>query len=260
MARAWGLCRVALLWDHCPERCRRSPEAVARIAFVCAMPMELRPLAKLLALRKEGAEGETFHTGTLGTHSVFAKVTGMGPKLAGQNALSLIEATTPDHLVVFGIAGALDEETRIGHVVQPELVVDASTGAERRPMHLGDRPPAGKMWTTDEVITDLEVLHELRRRQVVALEMETAAIAEICDKREIPWSVFRAISDHATSAMLDSAVFSLLNADGTTNWPSVARFAVRHPRRIPRVTRFAVDANLAARKAAEAAVAACEKL
>ena len=51
------------------------------------------------------------------------------------------------------------------------------------------------MWTNDELITELEELATLHERGVVALDMETAAIAHACEQRGVPWSVFRAISD-----------------------------------------------------------------
>ncbi len=55
------------------------------------------------------------------------------------------------------------------------------------------------MWTNDELITDLDELAALHaERGVVALDMETAAIAHACEQRGVPWSVFRAISDRSS--------------------------------------------------------------
>lgn len=49
------------------------------IAFVCAMPIELRPLRRRLGLRSDGPLG---YTGPIGEHEVAAVVTGMGTALA----------------------------------------------------------------------------------------------------------------------------------------------------------------------------------
>ena len=38
---------------------------------------------------------------------------------------------------------------------------------------------------------------------VVSLDMETAAIGECCEKRNVPWSVFRTISDRASDGSVD---------------------------------------------------------
>jgi nucleoside phosphorylase len=113
------------------------------------------------------------------------------------------------------------------------------------------------MWTTDELITDADLIAGLRARGVVSLDMETAAIAEECEGRGIPWSVFRVISDRATDGSIDEEVFHLSNQDGTPNGQAVARYFVRHPGRIPRMVRLARGAKLATHAAAEAALRAC---
>ena len=76
--------------------------------------------------------------------------------------------------------------------------------------------------------------------------METAAIAEICQRRDIPWSVFRAISDRATDVSLDDEVLRLINRDGTFNFKMIGAFFVKHPSRLPALVRLAMDAKRAA--------------
>jgi hypothetical protein len=51
-------------------------------------------------------------------------------------------------------------------------------------------------------------------------------------------------------------VFHLSHEDGTPNPRAVARYFVRHPGRIPGLMRMGRDAAIAARRAADAAVAA----
>src|SRR5438477_375520 len=120
----------------------------------------------------------------------------------------------------------------VGTLVLPEVVVDSATGSEHRPAPLGEGTPHGKMWTTDELNTDLDVIAGLRADGVVSLDMETAAIAESCEKRSIPWSVFRVISDRATDGSVDEEVFHLSNQDGTPNPRAIARYFLLHPQRI----------------------------
>ena len=48
------------------------------LAFVCAMPMEMRPLAKRLGLTKGEIGGVELRTGTLDGQPVVGFVTGMG--------------------------------------------------------------------------------------------------------------------------------------------------------------------------------------
>jgi adenosylhomocysteine nucleosidase len=231
--------------------------AVSTIAFVCAMPMEVKPLVRRLALRRRATSGPPSYDGTLRSHRVVAVVTGMGTRLAAAGLERLLAETAVDRVVVVGITGALENETPIGALVLPEVVVDAASGVEHRPAALGAGRPAGAMWTSDTLTTDPAVLNELRARGVVALDMETAAIAAVCEDRGVPWSVFRAISDRASDGSVDEEVFRLSNQDGTPNPVAVLRYFLRHPARIPAMARMARGARRATETAADAAIAAC---
>ena len=230
------------------------------IAFICAMPMELKPVVRKLGLRKETVGGVDLHSGSLNGRAVVAIVTGMGTKLATAATERLLEAVGVDRVVVVGITGAVENETAIGTLILPEVVVDSATGSEHRPAPLGDGTPHGKMWTTDVLNTDLAVVAGLRERGVVSLDMETAAIAQSCERRGIPWSVFRVISDRATDGSVDEEVFHLSNQDGTPNPPAILRYFLLHPQRIPRMAKLAKGARLATETAADAAIRACSAL
>ena len=231
-----------------------------RIAFVFAMPMEAQPLVKRLSLRKETIGGVEVRAGTLGDHDVVAIVTGMGTKLAGQAASRLLDAVPVDRVVVVGITGAISDDTPIGTLIVPEVVANAATGAEFRPDPILDAAPKGTMWTTDELLTSPDVLAGLRERGVISLDMETAAVAEVCERRGIPWSVVRVISDKAHDGSVDTEVFKLSNQDGSPNPKAVAKYLVRHPQRIPALARLGKQANLARTKAVDVAVDAVTRL
>lgn len=225
------------------------------VAFVFAMPMEITPLTKKLGLRKDTIGGVDVQTGTLGERQVVAIVTGMGTDLATRGTERLLGAVTPDRVVVVGITGAVDADTPIGHLINPERVVHSETGAEHKPTFLTDETPSGTLWTTNRM-TPPEELPDLRAKGVVALDMETAAIADLCEQRGIPWSVFRAVSDRATDASLDDEVFKMSNQDGTPNPRAIARYLLKHPFAIPGLARLAKGANLARNRAVDAAIAA----
>jgi nucleoside phosphorylase len=236
-----------------------TPQSSASVAFICAMPMELSPLVKKLSLHKTEIGGVAVRSGTLGDQRVVAIVTGMGTKLAREATERMLDAISVDRVVVVGITGAVENETPIGTLILPEVVVNSATGNEYRPAPMGGGTPSGKMWTGDALLVDPDVLAGLRAQGVVSLDMETAAIAESCEKRGIPWSVFRVISDRATDGSIDEEVFRLSNQDGTPNGRAVARYFLKHPGRIPRMARLAKGANLATKTAADAAIRACMK-
>jgi adenosylhomocysteine nucleosidase len=230
-----------------------------RIAFVCAMPMEVTPLIKKLSLDKASVGSFDAHTGSLAGRPVVAIVTGMGTELATTGVERLLEAMDVERVVVVGITGAVDDEMPIGTLILPEMVVHSGTRAEYRPERLGASIHRGRMWTTDELIVDLDVIAGLRADGVISLDMETAAIAAVCERRRLPWSVFRAISDRATDGSINEEVFRLSNQDGTPNAKAVASYVLRHPGRVPSMARMAKHAKLATEHAADAAIAALSR-
>jgi adenosylhomocysteine nucleosidase len=202
----------------------------------------------------------TVHTGVLDDEPVVAIVTGMGTELARQGIERLLDAVPVHRVMVVGITGALENETPIGTLVWPELVVHSGTGSEHRPHHLGDAPAVGTMWTTDVLLTAPEVLTDLRARGVVSLDMETAELARVCEARGIPWSVFRAISDRASDGTVNEEVFKMSNQDGSPNPEAIAAFFEKYPEKAEQLAEMGANATLAAETAADAAIRAARVL
>jgi adenosylhomocysteine nucleosidase len=235
-----------------------------RIGMLAPMPSELRPLVRKLGLRPSAAPlGTRVHEGRSGSASLVAATSGMGTAGAAAAARRMLDAGDVDHVMVVGIAGGIDDRLAIGDVIQPRIVIDGATGAEYRPHPVGERsdePGPGALHTSDELIVDPERVAALRARGVIAMDMETAAVAAVCEERGCPWSVVRAISDRSSDGMVDGAVFELAHPDGSPDLRAVARFVVRHPGRIPQLVRLRRDANVATGAAAGAAAEACGQL
>ncbi len=230
------------------------------LAFVSAMPMELTPLARDLALTETTEDGAAIHRGRLDERDVIAIVTGMGTELATVGIEALLDRVPVDHVLVVGITGALENDTPIGTLVLPEIVVDSATGREHQPTRIGDGEHQGRMWTTDTLTTDPDVLADLRAQGIVSLDMETAAIALACERRGIPWSVFRAISDRASDGTVDAEVFAMSNQDGTPNHEAIAAYFEKYPEKAATLAQMAEDSTLATELAAAAAIAAARTL
>ncbi len=228
----------------------------AHFAFICAMPMELTPVVEKMGLTETTVGEVTVHAGTLGDREVVAIVTGMGIDFATDGTTRLLDVISVAHVVVVGITGAVENETPIGTLMLPEAVVHSQTGAEYRPTPLGGGTHAGKMYTAVDMTSDPGHIEELREQGVVCLEMETAAIAHICEERGIPWSVFRAISDRPTDG-IDDELFQTSNMDGTPNHEAVTAYFEKYPERVEVMAQLAAQATLAADTAAEVAIRAC---
>jgi len=218
------------------------------------MPMELRPLRRRLGLRKSGAG----YVGKVGDRAVIATATGIGTALAGSATARLLDAVDVEWVVVVGITGAVDD-TPIGALVLPEHVVNGADGSVYRPTPLRIGDAHGTIWTTDELLTDPAVHADLRSRGVVSLDMETAAIAKVCDQSGVAWSVVRAISDRVGDGTVNAEIAGLTHSDGTANPAAVARYLVRHRDALPRLARLATGAKLAADQAANAAIMAVSR-
>ena len=224
---------------------------VRRVALLAPMPSELRPLVKRGEFRRDGA----FHRGRVDNVDVVASTTGIGTRAAAAAANRMLDAGDVDLLIVVGIAGGVGDAVAIGDVIVPEVVIDGPTGTKFQPAPLVDAPvPKGALETSDEFIVDAERLARLGARGVVAVDMETSAIAEVCEQRGCAWSVVRAISDRAGDTPVDAAVLGLAKPDGSPNVPAALRYVVAHPSRIPGLVKLARDATRAANAAAATAL------
>jgi adenosylhomocysteine nucleosidase len=232
---------------------------MTRALLLAPMRQELAPLVKKLALRRSQTD-PALHVGRAGGVDVIATTTGIGTAAAAAVSERLLDAHPIDHVLVVGIAGAVEASVPIGALITPEVVVDAASGREHRPVQLGEAPPRGKLLTSDALVTGLDEAARLAREGVVGLDMETAAVAAVCERRGRPWSVHRAISDRVTDGTTDPAVLALAGPDGAGNPAAVARYLLARPWRIVRLARLARGSLRAADAAAEAAIRACARL
>jgi adenosylhomocysteine nucleosidase len=231
---------------------------MTRVAIIAPMPNELRPVVKLLGLQRTGARGaRPVYTGTVGGTEVVATRTGIGPALAEAATEDLLATTEADRVVVSGIAGGIEPVSAVGDLVVPEAVVDAATGERFSATPAGGVTPKGviRMGGEDDYGLDDDDIARLRSEGFTALDMETAAVARACGRHGVPWLAFRAISDMAGDSSLGPVVMTLVNPDGSPRAGAGIRFLLTHPHRIPRFVRLGRDAQAAAVKAAEAAVA-----
>lgn len=91
----------------------------------------------------------------------------------------------------------------------------------------------------------------------VAVDMETAAVAGVCEGRGVKWSAVRAISDLV--GVTPGDVIGLAQPDGSPNVGASIRYLVTKPWRIPRLVRLGFDAKNAADGAAQAAARLLEE-
>lgn len=219
------------------------------------MQPELRPLVRPLSLRRSEPGGALW-TGALGGIDIVATTTGIGTAAAADAAERVLELGGVGCVVVVGVAGGIGSSVAIGDLVVPERVLDLESGALHRPARLGSETPRGTLVTSGRFVTDLQVIGELARAGAIAIDMETSAVAAVCERRGCPWSVFRAISDRADDGSSDPAILGLAGPDGSGDLAAVAAFLLRQPWRVVQLARLARGLRLATSCAARAAVRA----
>ena len=207
---------------------------MTRLAIMAAMPEELD--AFLAAMPDEAPQmvGERqFWCGHLMGHDVVAVLSGIGKVAASITATTLITRFGVDRLIFTGVAGGLGDGVRVGDVVvATELLqhdLDASplfprfeipgrgisrittnttlsdvlTLAAHDCLKDAARVHQGLIVSGDRFVSTSAESAALRQalgaagHQVLAVEMEGAAVAQVCRDYGLPFAAVRTISDRA---------------------------------------------------------------
>ncbi|HEV7525434.1 MAG TPA: hypothetical protein VGP92_10735 [Acidimicrobiia bacterium] len=218
----------------------------SRIGLLAPMPSEFAPLVKACALERT----DSGWGGTAGAIRLIAAKTGIGTRLAAEATERLLDSAPLDHVMVVGIAGGMGP-SKVGDIVYPEVVVDKASGKEYRPSPLREVASHGRLVTHDDFDMQPAERDALVADGFIAVDMETAAVAGVCERRGVSWSAVRSISDLV--GVTPGDVIGLANPDGTPNVGASIRYLLTKPWRIPRLVRLGLDSKKAATGAAEAA-------
>jgi len=229
------------------------------------MPLEMEAVVRAFDLRVEGDGAGATWTGHVGDSDVTAVHIGMGPALTRQATRRLLDTAAPghrrvDHVMIAGICGGLHPELAVGTLVNPEVVVDHTSGATYRHTPPGAEPLVGKLVTTEGVNLDVGLSRRFFDEGCYAVDMETSAVAEVCEAHGCDWSVYRCIGDRYFDGLLDARLVALSHPDGSADVAAVKRLLEEEPDLLPKLQQLSHDSTRAARLAAEAAVRGCRAL
>ncbi len=226
--------------------------------MLAPMKPEQKAIVRSFALKPTPAHPVFSHAGTAGSWSVGCLVTGMGPALARDATTKALSAGAVDHVMVVGIAGGLDPELPVGSLFVPSRVQLYPDGPEYATHPLPPRHAGGGLMTTDGLFEDEKVWRPILERGFGAVDMEAAGVAEVCEAAGVPWSVYRGISDRPDEHIVDQALFGLSKPDGSADPVALAKYLARDPRRAKALVHLNRCMQLAAKLAADAAVADLE--
>jgi len=236
--------------------------AVRHVVVLAPMPLEMHAIATAFGLRRTSdAEGAPW-AGQVGHSSVTAIHIGMGPALTRAAATRLFErragdGVPVDHVMIAGICGGLHRELEVGTLVNPETIVEYSTGAVYHHSPPGNAPQSGKLLTTEGATLDHDLSRQLCADGYLGVDMESSAVAEVCEAKGCAWSVYRCIGDRYFDGLLDARIVAATNPDGSGNMAEIMRLIETEPELTAKLEQLSRDSGLAARLAAEAAVRGC---
>lgn len=211
------------------------------------------PSLVCFALTEEAADFRKF---AAGRPDLAILVAGIGRVNATRSVLNYLAAHSPDLVFTCGFAGGLNPDLKLGDVVfEPGGSASAASG---RPGELartgwGEKLAAagakpGKFYCADHIATTAAEKKRLRHETGAdAVEMESAAIQDVCRERRLPCLTVRVISDTADEDLpLDFN--TLAKADWSLDPAKLAKAIARSPGKIGallelrRKTRFAAKA------------------
>ncbi len=192
--------------------------ALSTVGIVCALASEARHLGPTASR----VSASSVQLGSLADGSLVA-VTGMGRSAASRGAQSLIQAGAAA-LASFGMAGGLDPALSSGDILIPAEIMTpeghryrtAADWRERLGSALATRSPVrpGSLLTANRAIGSIEDKSELfRSTGAVAVDMESAAVAEVADQHQLPFVAVRVIVDSAED-VLPPSVTAAADAEG----------------------------------------------
>lgn len=192
------------------------------IGVLTAMSVEYRQVAAMLHDTETVQSGpQEFLVGTLGENRVVLLQCGIGKTNAATGTTNLIMTFHPDYVISTGAAGGIDVCLDVMDVVVGSEVCyhDVNCGDNCDPgqvqglprLFSGDqrlvgiatalqtdvRIVPGLICTGDQFITSRAELDDIKRKypQGLAVDMESAAIAQVCHLWSIPFLSFRIVSD-----------------------------------------------------------------
>ncbi|KEK26303.1 5'-methylthioadenosine/S-adenosylhomocysteine nucleosidase [Bacillus gaemokensis] len=199
-----------------------------RIAVIGAMEEEVRILRdKLEQAETETVAGCEFTKGTLAGHEVILLKSGIGKVNAAMSTTILLERYQPEKVINTGSAGGFHQSLNVGDVVISTEVrhhdVDV-TAFDYEYGQVPGMPPGfkadeelvtlaekcmkaeekiqvvkGMIATGDSFMSDPNRVAAIRDKfeNLYAVEMEAAAVAQVCHQYKVPFVIIRALSDIA---------------------------------------------------------------
>lgn len=165
---------------------------------------------------------------------------GIGPQRAAAAARWLV-AQQVDRLAVLGVSGGLNPDLGTGDLVLASAVVDRCVGEKSAPLVLdgegckqsllsaGFKVYSGSILTVSEpVLHPAEKTALFAEYDVLAVDMESAAVARVAIEMAVPCTVVRSICDPAQRPIA-ADVFDIVDETGHLRWGGLLSGLFKRP-------------------------------
>ncbi len=193
-----------------------------KIGIITAMSSEQKQLANQLENPTERKEGPfTYTEGTIKNNTIILMQCGIGKVNAAAGAVEMIRNFAPDCIISTGVAGGIDSCLNVMDVVVSSRIVyhdvwcgegNAYGQIQGLPLYFTGNETlyqcaisldtetaihGGLICSGDKFITDRQELEIIKANfpEGLAVDMESASIAQVCHLYEVPFISFRIISD-----------------------------------------------------------------
>jgi len=207
------------------------------IGITFALPSESSDLVRQLqALQRH----DKLLSGKIADRDVTILHTGVGAKNCNARLEFLLHKTRPRLVVSSGFAGAVSEQLHVGDLVLARNFSDPGLLASAERILRDHDPRLVKLFTSTSIVDSIAEQNEIARAAgAAAVDMETGAIAGVCNAHGVPLLSLRAISDTARQSfpMPPSVLFDIERQQ--TNFGRLLFYLVRHPSSVSTLLQFA---------------------
>ena len=190
-----------------------------KIAIIVAMQSEFELVSNILEnAEAREIEGAKALVGELSGKQIILLKSGIGKVNAAMQVTSLIAEMHPDYIINSGVAGGIGEGMHQGDIVVGTeccyhdvwcgegawgqvqgfpLKFPASSELVNAMKSVNSQLVFGLICTGDQFISDLATLQGIKRNfpDGKAVDMESAAIAQVCYAKQVPFMSLRIVSD-----------------------------------------------------------------
>jgi adenosylhomocysteine nucleosidase len=207
-----------------------------RIGIVAALEREVHPLMKKWPVSRRDHGGRRFRF--FEKNDVVLVCGGIGMEAARRATEAMIALYAPAIIYSAGFAGALDPKLKVGDVLQPRRVMDASNGSSVS-LERGE----GVLVSFGSVASLAQKAKLRDAFAAQAVDMEAAAVASAAEARGVEFAAVKVISDD--SAFSFAWLERFVDSDGKFLEARFALYAALRPWLWPQMVRLARNSRRA---------------